>query len=1469
MAWTQDDADSFLKLFAQVEKRNQPSEADLKEQRRLERQKQLLEQAKQEEQDKGKSSWDKAKDFGGGVVDAGKNIVVGGADFVQETGKSVKNLVDVGREQGKESKFLEGEAAINSKYKQEADEKVWKGYENAASVDELPADRQKAWDDIQKRRKAEMADYSGKTERGDSEKTKKLFEEQKVREEDFKKAGQQFYKGAQYIPGVSLGVEGAGTVAAAVAGEDSDINKGLIELTQGKDWDKLTDEEKKAAIAQRNIGGALSTLDVLPVAGKVAGTAAKTGVKTGLKQGVKAGIKEGIEAGGEAFAKSAASKSVKEIADAGAGQLVKQAVKSGGTGAVVGAGVGAGLAVAQGGDVKDAAYQGARQGFVGGVVGSPLDVTGKAVKNAEFDPKATPKGLEDIDATAGKVADDLNTDARLNKLSQEVDATDTAGRKQELNQILANRRLGLNDDGSTVTDGQKLLAAGDGARPIEQVDADIQRLQTEGDPNLTPEQTRAKWNQLQEERQIALANDSERGFQLEREDARANFEKNGLPNDPQEAQKLLDDFENGNADIPTTVDSPVVGAKDIFAHDNMPVELKNAASELLDDQRIVQEQLDNLTSGENARLEQQNLDDSYRAAEADIAEMPLPRQELEYQKLNERYLADTEDLQARYERDQPKVEEMKRIQTHLQNKEAELVRKSNYLMEQAPDQFRSIDEAEFTARRNALVENLDDAKRFNDTTAIVEDVSTSPRPERIAKSDPDVRNAYQSKVLEQTNIPMKGVQNISGVREAMLNFTSPSKNIQALTGSDEIFSGIIRAESAVNTANKADIDIISSIAGRIKSKEQASQIIDYVEGKRTTLSSFDEETANVVKNFFDDKKAKLNDLGYKTLDDYFPHLFNKNDPNVKRLFKGKTTADISFGNLKKRMEEGGDYSRDIIEVMAGYSRGFNRKVYLEPALKPLEDVKMQANATKAVGDWVDGYIENLKGITEPSGAEKAFNGIIDSMVGETKKGGNHYRQTLGAQRMISAVATMGLNPGTAIRNMTQVVNTVAGIGVKRATQGAIKATRAFAAGKNSPEWKEMIASGVFDGGISRHYMADLDKAAGNISGIAAKGEKAANFMMGMIRGTDISLRAQAYWGAKAQGLDDAIAKGLKGEAAEKFAKDFAIKKVADTQFITSAADMPVKLNGAGVRSLTQLATFSIKQAEMLGELGIKTIKRADGTYGLNVKQAGNLLAAASTAALFTEALKPVIGFNEKEWIPFYDQIASIVDPDSTAGESLYRSPLVSLFAGNGKGKIGLFDAIKSGKMDEFLEDNWSQIVPAGTQIKKTVEGIETTQSGISKNPNGKVRYLQDMDLNSQLKASLFGQYSTDAGRQWIKDGFPTLTDSEMRLGSKEGSGDITFEQLPRETQQEFYDYYAATKKVTGRSTVLDEIKQAVRDGNIKKAQRIGDEYNKKAQEAMQGYFQKHQELPEELQDDMVSKLFIDVQGKIDDTLEED
>ena len=84
-----------------------------------------------------KGFWGHIGDFGKGVFEAGGNIIAGGADSAQETSKGVKNLIETQAQLDKESNFQKGREEINDKYKKEADEKVWKGFENAA-FDELP-----------------------------------------------------------------------------------------------------------------------------------------------------------------------------------------------------------------------------------------------------------------------------------------------------------------------------------------------------------------------------------------------------------------------------------------------------------------------------------------------------------------------------------------------------------------------------------------------------------------------------------------------------------------------------------------------------------------------------------------------------------------------------------------------------------------------------------------------------------------------------------------------------------------------------------------------------------------------------------------------------------------------------------------------------------------------------------------------------------------------------------------------------------------------------------------------------------------------------------------------------------------------------------------------------------------------------------------------------------------------------------
>lgn len=185
--------------------------------------------------------------------------------------------------------------------------------------------------------------------------------------------------------------------------------------------------------------------------------------------------------------------------------------------------------------------------------------------------------------------------------------------------------------------------------------------------------------------------------------------------------------------------------------------------------------------------------------------------------------------------------------------------------------------------------------------------------------------------------------------------------------------------------------------------------------------------------------------------------------------------------------------------------------------------------------------------------------------------------------------------------------------------------------------------------------------------------------------------------------------------------------------------------------------------------------------------------------------------------------------------------------GDGKNKTGLMQALQGKGFDKFWEDNWSGIVPAGTQLKKSVEGYESTTTGASRNSKGKLRYLQDMDQNSVINATIFGQYTTEAGRKWIKDGFPTLSDKQA---------DKVDSQETRELKQQYYDFYSAIDKVKGRKEALEEARDAATLGDQNRARRVATEYNEKVRDALSDYYSKHDEIPPKLKKELEQQVFI-------------
>lgn len=964
------------------------------------------------------------------------------------------------------------------------------------------------------------------------------------------------------------------------------------------------------------------------------------------------------------------------------------------------------------------------------------------------------------------------------------------------------------------------------------------------------------------------------------------------------AQAKLDAFDNG--EMPDSVmkqNEPVAGAQDVFAHSNVPQEMKSVASEILDDRGDAEAVMSGLMNDKKYKSSYKAMDAAYLKRQEAIKEMPEPRQEIEMEKLTNKYLDDIDELETARGEDAADVEKYQVVLDHLDSKERQLTYDVNQAIKNNPESFKNADETLAGAEREKLIENLELAKTYNEPARIIENVNESGVDiVEAAKTTPAVASAVNAKVANDTIT--EGFKNSGGTRRALLTFMSDSKNLASM-GMRKLHTDILRAEQTVVDVTKADMQLIKSVKDSIDNGDITNeQIIDFTQGKNVTIDN--PQTAELVqkllgdkadiirKTVYDDTLASLKKGNSKlkkprttrdmmdmatekankaTIDAYFPHidLDSTTSQFARAANDGKNAGDVSFGNLKHRDKNSDQYSKDVVSVLSAYVTGFNKKFYLEPALTPLKDPAVRAKMHEAEAKYVDGYISKVLN-RDTGNVEATVNMMFEAVNAKVgrQSSGNQYRKLLGAQRMISAVAGLGGNVASTLRQMTQQTNTVLAIGSentlvgsKRFMDSVIEYKRT---GKRPPELQDAVDSGVFDISAIASLGDELEMIIQGSSrtGLKHKAQKGGEILMSGIKYTDMFMRGQAYMGALRMGEK----KGLTGQAL----KDFAAEKVVDTQFITSRIDMPKALNGPGMRSLSQFATFSIKQAEFLADYGFKSVKKKNGEWTLeDPAQFGRLIQASIVGAGFTAALAP-IGFQADEWVPFGRDIAE--------GDA-YKSPLVRLIAGD-KGKVGLISLIYPAEITDpetgrkrkmtpdesaqkFWEDNWQNIIPAGGQIKKSSEGTQTTQSGVAKNPDGKIQFLQGNSGMDKLGGSLFGKYSTAEGKRWIQQDFPTLSETEMRLGqTKEEAADsgVTLESLNREQQQEWYNFYEAKKQAPSRSSSLDAIKKAAESGNENRVAKLTSEYNQSVKDAISQLYPSADAMPDDIYE-QYTKLLID------------
>lgn len=969
---------------------------------------------------------------------------------------------------------------------------------------------------------------------------------------------------------------------------------------------------------------------------------------------------------------------------------------------------------------------------------------------------------------------------------------------------------------------------------------------------------------LTEQEKMAYESDPQFREQVDKKlaEARKDFENNGLPNDSKSAQEYLDNIDSGKTDgLPDRVFREREGVDSIgqiLGDEQMPKEVRNAAVQAADMGREIDAKLENLMNDNTYNQAHAQMDAAYKERLAAVNDMPGPRQEIERQRLDEQYTKDLQELEETRARDLPQVQELNAMKQRVDERAQEIVADTNELIHSDPKTFRQVDEAKLAEHRQLAEQNLAEAKKYDGkTTYALQEVSKAQNPDELKIALERNGETLKKELANQLGVDdfeniKKNVSQISDTQMALARVTSPSVLFDKgglNTESAGLFSELVNGTGRAAVEGEQIANRLSSIQKALgsdaKKPEVMDNIVDYLEGKVENLNvPGHEKAAKEIRTMLDEVKPWLKENGYGTINDfYFPHMRENAPKDLANLFDESQLAkgELGIGSLKSRKKGGEEYSKDVWKVLGDYFNGINQAKNIEPSLRKIESVSTQLKLAsaehknfEAYAGFLDNYINQIKGKNQ-SNIEKAF---------DAQFGHNAFKKSTGVIRAVNAMATLGLSPVTALRQMTQEIATVGNLNPKWAGVGMVNGARMLASKEGR---KELKLSGVLDEGTG---LKDLKGLTQSKAGKAF--DKVSDGLMSMVSTMDNIMRAQAYAGAKAKGLKLNGAKwerwaneaGLTGQAAQDFvqkkAMEYGTKATVDTQFITSKVDAPAAFNGPGMRTLTQLATFDGKQAGFLIRMGLKPIKDVKaGNYKLAANDMGKLVAMGATAWGVQATLGQFIGMKETDHIPFYDQIqawTNIEGKDEKGYErdqknKFRRSPAMTLLFGDGNKNQGLIGALakkdKGEGVKEFWDKNWQLIVPAGTQAKRTTEGLKSVEEGVVKNDKGNTRFVQNQDQGNALKAAILGKYTTENGQKWLKEGsFSAVKESQQQKIESLGSS---------KAREQATEYFQRTNKIPSRKEVYDNAKQALQEGNRNRAQSIISEYNDRVRGAYDGF----------------------------------
>lgn len=667
-------------------------------------------------------------------------------------------------------------------------------------------------------------------------------------------------------------------------------------------------------------------------------------------------------------------------------------------------------------------------------------------------------------------------------------------------------------------------------------------------------------------------------------------------------------------------------------------------------------------------------------------------------------------------------------------------------------------------RRRAIFRN----QEYKDWAAAVYKDTAKAEKETLEKNIDTVVNAIKGSFDKVKPTPKQkiGIFDLFRTPEKVLNKIGLGYEAKLLRGQYEKYLKELPVE----------INKVTEWSKRV-TPEGNVKIFRYLDGSLTNADLTPQElkVAGEIKTYLGEWADKLNLPKEKRITNYITHIFDQDfiqkefDPDIAKLIRDKVPGSVYDPFVEKRLGKLG-YKEDTWSALDAYIKRGVRKFNMDPALAKIKDKAQYLEESQY--DYVKNYIDRIN--MRPTKYDNLIDNTIKQVVGY-KFGQRPVTALTQKLRQTVYRATLGLNIGSAMRNLTQGANTYAKLGEKYTVVGYTNMIKNMLAGSDELKQVGVLSDDIIQDrtiNATKKFWENADKGLFVFFNLAEKINRGA-----------------AYYGAKAQG----IAKGMDEEQAIEYAR----KLVRDTQFSFGSIDTPAILQSDLAKTAMQFQSYNVKQAEFLAEMAknkdYKGLARFTG---------------ASLAMVYT--VGQLFGMKPTDLIPFYDQLTGI-------GEGkLPQSPLQTLATGvSTVGDLGSEDETKKNKAWQNLEKSAALTVPAGSQIRKTLRGLEATSKGYSESLTGRVQFPVAQTPVNTIRAGLFGKSNLPESQQYFNSG-------ETVLGEKQS-------QRLKESndKQGVYESVLAEREANRKQSQINEIKNSILDsyltGDIARAKQLAIE----------------------------------------------